>query len=244
MERRATVDFSPAAQRRVTMGCTDACADRRRAEAPSWVVRGLAGGDTRPRPCGGAPPRTGRLHRPDPWTLPPVPPLNDHYCLYMRVLSVQATPPVEGMSIDTDVANNNNLAWRNIKVVAPGDNRPPSFFIVRNIDKEREALTLQFELPEILLRLKPSIRITLDAALQSAFKTGAGKTIGLKPIGAGTFQMTGVSATITGLELAPKAEGHVRVLVATKQALPADITIRQIGPHGVEGGVTLRLAKK
>jgi Common central domain of tyrosinase len=181
---------------------------------------------------------------PIPWTPPPVPPLSDHYCLYMRVLSVQATPPVEGMGIDTDVANNNNLAWRNIKVVAPGDNSPPSFFIVRNIDREREALTLQFELPQILLPLKPTIRITLDPALQTAFKAGAGKTIGLKPIGTGTFQMTGVSAAITGLALAPKAEGHVRVLVATKQGVPADITISQIGPHGVEGGVTLRLAKE
>jgi len=181
---------------------------------------------------------------PIPWTPPPVPPANDHYCLYMRVLSVQATPPVEGMGINTDVANNNNLAWRNIKVVAPGDKSPPSFFIVRNIDREREALTLQFELPEILLRLKPGIRITLDPALQKAFKIGAGKTLGLKTIGAGSFQMTGVTATIRGLALAPRAQGHVRVLVATKKAVPADITISQIGPHGVEGGVTLRLATK
>ena len=70
---------------------------------------------------------------PIPWVPPPLPPANDHYCLYMRVLSVQATPPVEGMGIDTDVANNNNLAWRNIKIVAPGDTSPPSFFIVRNV---------------------------------------------------------------------------------------------------------------
>jgi hypothetical protein len=181
---------------------------------------------------------------PIPWTPPQLPPANDHYCLYMRVLSVQATPPVEGLGIDTDVANNNNLAWRNIKVVAPGDNSPPSFFIVRNIGREHEPLKLQFEFPETLLRAKPTIRITLDPALRTAFKAGAGKTIGLKPVGVGTYQMTGVSATITGLALAPKGEGHIRVVVATKQAFPADITVSQIGPHGVEGGVTLRLAKK
>jgi len=46
------------------------------------------------------------------------------------------------------------------------------------------------------------------------------------------------------MALAPRAQGHVRVLVATKKAVPADITISQIGPHGVEGGVTLRLATK
>ena len=30
---------------------------------------------------------------PIPWTPPPVPPANDHYCLYLRVLSVQTAPP-------------------------------------------------------------------------------------------------------------------------------------------------------
>lgn len=177
------------------------------------------------------------------WTPPPLPPTNDHYCLYMRVLSVQATPPAEGMGIDTDVANNNDLTWRNIKVVAPGDNSPPSWFIVRNIDKAREALTLQFEIPELLLRVDPTIRVTLDATLQKAFKAGKGKVVGFKAVGPGSFQMTGVKATMTGILLEPKAQGHVKVAIATKGAVPADITISQITPQGVEGGVTLRLTK-
>ena len=181
---------------------------------------------------------------PIPWTPPPLPPANDHYCLYLRVLSVQATPPVEGMGIDTDVANNNDLAWRNIKIVAPGDKSPPGFFIVRNIDKERESLTLQFVMPEELLRASPAIRISLDRALQIAFKSGGGKVVGLKPVGAGTYQMTGLKAEVTGLSLAARAFGHVRVAIATKRAVPGDVTISQIGPHGVEGGVTFRLAAK
>ena len=63
MEPCATVGFSPAVKRRVTMGCADACADRRRAEAPGWAVRGLAAGHTRPRRCGRTPPRTGASRR-------------------------------------------------------------------------------------------------------------------------------------------------------------------------------------
>ena len=62
MEPCATVGFSPAVKRRVTMGCADACADRR-AEAPGWAVRGLAAGHTRPRRCGRIPPRTGASRR-------------------------------------------------------------------------------------------------------------------------------------------------------------------------------------
>jgi hypothetical protein len=181
---------------------------------------------------------------PIPWTPPPLPPANDHYCLYMRVLSVQATPPVEGMGIDTDVANNNNLAWRNIKIVAPGDNSPPGFFIVRNIDKEGEALTLQFEMSQELLRASPTVRISLDRTLQIAFKTGGGKVVGLNPVGTGTYQMAGLKAELTGLALAPKAFGHSRVAIATKRAIQGDVTISQIGPRGVEGGVTFRLAGK
>ena len=73
-------------------------------------------------------PNTTTAIGPIPWTPPALPPANDHYCLYLRVLSGQATPPVETMNIDSDVANNNNLAWRNIKVVAPGDTEPAELF--------------------------------------------------------------------------------------------------------------------
>jgi hypothetical protein len=59
----ATVEFSSAVKRRVTMGCADVCVDRRRAEAPGWAMRGLAAGDTGPRPCGRTSPRTGASRR-------------------------------------------------------------------------------------------------------------------------------------------------------------------------------------
>ncbi len=179
------------------------------------------------------------------WKPPPVPPANDHYCLYLRVLSVQATPPVEGMGIDTDVANNNNLAWRNIKVVAPGDTSPPSFFIVRNIGKETERLQLQFEVPAQLLRAGVGIRVTLDEALTRAFRAGQGKLDGLKADDKGGFLVTGERAVITGLQMAPRGTGHVKVALSkTAAAEKGEITIVQRSARGIDGGVTLRLATK
>jgi|HubBroStandDraft_4_1064222.scaffolds.fasta_scaffold19916_2 hypothetical protein len=182
---------------------------------------------------------------PIPWTPPALPPANDHYCLYLRVLSVQATPPVEGMGIDTDVAKNNNLAWRNIKVVAPGDTSPPSFFIVRNIGKEAEPLGLHFEVPEQLMNPAGTIRIKLDAALSRALEAGKGTMTGLKSDGKGNLVLTSPKGEITGLQLAPRAEGHVAVqLGPIKTATAGDITITQTSRAGVDGGVTIRLAKK
>ena len=180
---------------------------------------------------------------PIPWIPPPLPPANDHYCLYMRVLSVQATPPVEGMGIDTDVANNNNLAWRNIKVVAPGDKSPPGF-IVRNIGKEAARLGLRFDIPPELIDLRTRIDVTLDKALTAAFTSGKGKLAGLKPDGKGGFLITGATGMIDGLLLAPRKEGHVHVQIGPrKPSVTGDITITQTSPKGVDGGVTLRLVE-
>jgi Common central domain of tyrosinase len=181
---------------------------------------------------------------PIPWTPPPVPPANDHYCLYMRVLSVQATPPVEGMGIDTDVANNNNLAWRNIKVVAPGDMSAPSFFIVRNIGERAERLTLRLDVPPELIRPPANFRVTFDEALTRAFRAGEAKLEGLKPDGKGGFLLTEPKAAIVGLQMAPREEGHVKVQLGGKPPIRGDITITQMSTKGVDGGVTLRLATK
>jgi hypothetical protein len=180
------------------------------------------------------------------WTAPPVPPANDHYCLYLRVLSVQETPPTEGAGIDADVANSNSLAWRNIKVVPPGDPSPPSFFIVRNIGKETERLTLRFDIPPEMMQAPAIIRVTLDDALTRAFRAGKGTVEGLKPDGKGGFLITSPKAAILGLAMAPRATGNVKVELAKAKAFlrGGDITITQRSARGVDGGVTLRLATK
>jgi hypothetical protein len=179
---------------------------------------------------------------PIPWTPPALPPANDHYCLYLRVLSVQAAPPVEGAGIDADVANNNDLAWRNIKVVAPGDTSAASFFIVRNIREGQERIALRFELPEALIEARAAVRVTLDPVLTRAWREGKGQLEGLKADGKGGFVVTGPKAELAGLLLAPRASGHVRVQIAAARPVRGDVTITQLSAKGVDGGVTLRLA--
>ena len=181
---------------------------------------------------------------PIPWVVPPLPPLNDHYCLYLRVLSVQATPPVEGMGIDTDVANNNDLAWRNIKVVAPGDPSPPSFFIVRNIGKKDDVLTLRFDAPAQLIAAG-AIVVTFDEALTRALRAGNARLDGVKGDGKGGFRIMSARAAIAGFRMAPRAQGHVKVaLLPTKTPLRGDVTITQTSSRGIDGGVTLRLTNR
>ena len=182
---------------------------------------------------------------PIPWTPPPLPPANDHYCLYMRVLSVQATPPVETGNIDADVANNNNLAWRNIKVVAPGDKSSPGFFTVRNISDRSEKLALRFEIPYDLRRSSTAIRVTLSPTLARALRDGKGGFEGLKPDGEATYLITGGRATITGFQMAPREQGQVEVRFGPiRRSVRGDVTITQISNRGVDGGVTLRFAGK
>ncbi len=180
---------------------------------------------------------------PIPWVPPPVPPLNDHYCLYLRVLSAQATPPVEGLGIDTDVAGNNDLAWRNIKVVAPGDTSPPGFFIVRNIGIKTEPLTLQLEIAPSLS--SGVVRITLDETLARALHDGGGRIDGLKPEGKNTYLVTSPKAAFLGLLMAPREEGHVAIeLGPTSPSTQGDITFTQISSRGVDGGVTIRITPR
>lgn len=181
---------------------------------------------------------------PIPWVPPSLPPANDHYCLYLRVLSVQATPPVEGSGIDTDVANNNNLAWRNIKVVAPGDTSPPSFMIVRNVGERADRLTLRFQVPPQLIRERVRIRVILDESLTRAFEAGKSDIDGLKADGKNGFLITSPKAELV-LLLGPRKEGHLQVqLGPTKTSTRGDITITQMGSKGVQGGVTLRLTSE
>ena len=181
------------------------------------------------------------------WTPPPVPPANDHYCLYLRVLSVQETPPAEPAGIDANVANSNSLAWRNIKVVAPGDSSAPSFFIVRNTGERRDRLGLRFQVPPEMLRPPASVRITLDDALMRAFRAGNGKVEGLKADDRGNFLLTGEKAQLIGLQMDPQQKGQVKVTLGPTKPSPRghiDMTITQFSAGGVDGGVTLRLATR
>lgn len=176
---------------------------------------------------------------PLPWT-PPSPTPSDHFCIYLKVLSVQETPPVEGANVDTNVANSNSIAWRNMKVVNPGQMMMAQF-IVRNIQPREELLTLDVTMPpELLGRARPVL--TLDAALQRA----AGERLqvrGARMLDRGRILITEPRVSLAGLRMPARAKGVVAVRIeGGPQTPPGDVIITQRSSRGVDGGVTIRVA--
>jgi hypothetical protein len=119
---------------------------------------------------------------------------------------------------------------------------PPGFFIVRNIRKQKERLTLTFDIAPGLARAGVPIHVILDETLARAFHSGEGRFSGLKPDGKGGFLIVGTRAVLGGLLMTPREQGHVKIqLGPTKPFVHGDITITQASSKGVDGGVTIRL---
>ena len=175
---------------------------------------------------------------PLPWT-PPSPTPSDHFCLYIRILSVQEAPLVEGTNVDANVANSNSIAWRNMKVVNPGQMMMAQF-IVRNIQPEEELLTLDVAVPPEMLRTARPV-LTIDSVLQRA----AGERLqvrGAQALGHGRVQITEPRAILTGLRLPARGQGVAEIQIDGGPQTPAgDVVITQRSRRGVDGGVTVRV---
>ena len=182
---------------------------------------------------------------PLPW-VPPSPSPSDHWCLYIRVLSVQEAPLVEGTDVNINTRDSNSIAWRNLKVVNPGDEMMMAMFIVRNIRPAGERLALQIDTAPALVRAGGRVAIAFDDVLQRAFVGGDGRLDGLTRQQDGGFAMAGARARITGLRLNPRQAGAatLRLEVPAGTKATGDVTVTQISSKGVDGGVTLRLAAK
>lgn len=180
---------------------------------------------------------------PLPW-VPPSPTPSDHWCIYIRVLSVQEAPLVEGTNIDTNVANSNSIAWRNLKIVQPGEEMKKAQFIVRNIQAAEERLALQFDVTPALLQAGTLV-LRLDPILQRGFVAGEGKLEGLRMTQQGVFAVTSARARMTGIRLAKRQQGTVSIqLDGTDRKTEGDVLVTQISSKGVDGGVMLRVAKR
>jgi len=180
---------------------------------------------------------------PLPWT-PPSPSPSDHWCLYIRVLSVQEAPLVEGTNVDTNVANSNSIAWRNLKIVGPGEKKISSF-IVRNIQAAEERLALQLDVTPALFQTGKLV-LRLDDALQRAITAGEARLDGVKRTEQGLFTVTSPKARIDGIRLAAREQGAATVELDAPagRAAEGDVQVTQFSSKGVDGGVTLRVAKK
>src|SRR5688572_6275547 len=81
---------------------------------------------------------------------------NQHFCLVARIESLFWSPfgmaTDEGSTLWINVANNNNIAWKNVTVVTGDASRPPHRVTVRNTLDREAPLTLRFAVPERELR--------------------------------------------------------------------------------------------
>jgi Common central domain of tyrosinase len=180
---------------------------------------------------------------PLPWT-PPAPTTSDHWCLYIRVLSVQEAAAVETANVDSNVANSNSIAWRNVKVVPPGQGRTTSRFTMRNIREGEERLALQIELAPELLKTG-QVTLVLDPPLQSALEAGGAKFDGVEMRKPNLLVITTPKARIDGFLLKPRAQGSLTLeLTSTApNKIEADVHITQLSAKGADGGVTLRIGR-
>ncbi len=178
---------------------------------------------------------------PLPWS-PPSPAPSDHWCLYIRVLSVQEAPLVEGTNVDTNVANSNSIAWRNMKVVNPGQMMMAQF-IVRNIQRGEETLTLDLAMPPELLRGARPV-LLLDPILQRA----SGERLqmrGARALGPGRIEIVEPRAILAGFRMPARAEGVAQFkLEGSAETPPGDVIITQRSSRGVDGGVTVRVGRR
>jgi hypothetical protein len=173
---------------------------------------------------------------PLPWT-PPFPINSDHYCLYVRILSVQETPPVEGVWAGNNAMNSNSISTRNLKIIDQAQNG--AMFIVRNINDRQDQLSLEIALPPALLAAGPIV-LRLDPALQRASR--AKRLEGARALGDGRFALLQPKVTLSGLRLAPRGQGVAEIKVERAgDSPPGDIVVTQRSTAGVDGGVTLRV---
>jgi hypothetical protein len=152
---------------------------------------------------------------------------------------------VEGANVGTNVANSNSIAWRNLKIVSPGEERKMARFVVRNIHAGDERLSLQVEVTPALFQAGKLV-LRLDETLQRGITAGNTTLEGLKMTGRGVFAVTSEKSSITGIRLAARQQGAATVQLDTPagKAAEGDVQVSQISSKGVDGGVTLRIARK
>lgn len=181
---------------------------------------------------------------PIPW-IPPSPSPSDHWCLYLRVLTVQEAPATEGPDISTNVAQSNSIAWRNLKVVPAGSGMARSRFIVRNIREQAERIGLEFEVaPELMQNGR--VVMQLGPALRRAFHAADRQLEGMRPLGDSALVLVAPKARIEGVPLRPRQGGAVELVIRSRRGTMAegDILVTQHSSRGVDGGTVLRVARR
>jgi hypothetical protein len=166
-----------------------------------------------------------------PW-VPPNPAFysgNQHFCLVARIESLPWFP--FGMTIDEgptlwlNVANNNNIAWKNVTVVSGVGTRPHKVTVRNTLDHEA-ALALRFAVPERELRnhflLHGDIFVDLGEAVMQKWRRGGQRARGFAVVGKTTIRITDpANAELGGLIFGAGEKQTIEVSMQLKQGTRA-----------------------
>jgi hypothetical protein len=180
---------------------------------------------------------------PLPW-IPPNPTPSDHFCLYVRVVTVQDPLGPEGPNVDVNTGDSNSIAWRNLNIVGPvmaGLAVSNTTFIVRNIKRDPQAIGLRIEAPLELVE-RGQVDFALDPTLLRLLDQGRPRLEGLERVGR-TFRLVRPRAVLEGLPLRSREAGSIAVSLRGRgEPVRGEVTITQVSEGKVDGGVTLQLA--
>jgi hypothetical protein len=164
-----------------------------------------------------------------PW-VPPNPQAfagHTHFCLLARIETVPTgafgmTFP-EGVNLLQNVANNNNIVWKNLTVLssqAPGEGGG-GHVIVRNTLKNAAPITLRLQVPRQELKqnflLYGDVLVKLGEAIMTKLRLGGQRLVGFTVIDKATIKMTDPArAEVSGLLFAAGEEQTIEVRMVPK----------------------------
>ena len=133
----------------------------------------------------------------------------EHFCLLARIEETPTAPFGMTFAETTDVyantRNNNNVAWRNLNIIAASFNHTVGHIIVRGLERAATPIRLAFKFDNAdagaQFLAKGSIIVTADAALYAKWVAGGSKGSGIKAIGENRWQIMSPTAYVENITL-------------------------------------------
>lgn len=176
----------------------------------------------------------------------PNPSPSDHFCLYVRILTVQDGLVAETANVDQNTAADNSIAWRNLNIVPVAMALSEGFasrFIVRNWRRDEARIDLVVDAAQEVLDTG-EVRLQLAGNLLEAWKKGQGSAKGLEFDGE-TFLIRNSGARLDGLMMGPREEGAAAVRIVAKKEMKLGsplVSVRQLTDGKEDGGVDVALS--
>ena len=173
---------------------------------------------------------------------------SQHFCLLARIEIYPWAPYgmtfPETNTLWQNVANNNNIAWKNVTVL--GGQPTAGKVIVRNVLEAEAVVTLRFNVPAYEAK-EPftrhgTISIDLGRALMQKWRAGGARATGLQVTGRTTIRITDpLRAELAGLRFAPGEQQTMEVQMQLRKnakLLPGrtfTFDVTQLAAQGKEG---------